>query len=144
MNAGGEALLLDTHMFLWLVTGMPGTASRRSWQLIKAAAQRNALAVSEITFWEIAVKSRKKRLHLEPDTNTWLADAARLPGIGVITLDRSVLIESALLEIPSRDPADRMLVATALRYDLRLATADADVIEGARFVHRMRVLDVRA
>ncbi len=144
MELGDEALLLDTHMFLWLVTGMPGTASRRSWQLIKAAAQRNALAVSEITFWEIAAKSRKKRLHLDPDTNTWLADAAKLPGIGVIQLDRSVLIESALLEIPNRDPADRMLVATALRYDLRLATADADVIEDARSVRRLRVLDARA
>lgn len=143
MKSGGEALLLDTHMFLWLVQGLARGASKRSWQTVKAAAKRNALAVSEITFWEIAVKARKNQLQLDPDPGAWLRDAARLPGIGVVQVDRPVLIESALLEMPSRDPADRILVATALRHGMRLATADAEIVDYAGSGSRLRVLDVR-
>jgi PIN domain nuclease of toxin-antitoxin system len=54
------------------------------------------------------------------------------------------LIESALLDMIGRDPADRILVATALRHDLRLATADTEILEYARASGRLRVLDVRA
>jgi PIN domain nuclease of toxin-antitoxin system len=66
-----------------------------------------------------------------------------MPGLGVIQVDREVLVESALLEWQHRDPADRLLVATARRYGLRIATADDQLLAYCRGAGSTNVLDVR-
>ena len=137
-----QALLLDTHVWLWLVTGDHPRMSSAAWTALAQGADRNGLAVSEVSFWEIALKCAKRRLVVAPNTREWLKKAGRTPGLGVVQLDRDVLIRSTELDIKTRDPADRMLVATALRYDLRLATADQVLIDYAEN-NRVPFLDCR-
>ena len=137
-----KALLLDTHVWIWLVTDLPRMAER-AFEALERAGERNALAVSEVSFWEIAVKSAKGNLDMPPNARDWLKRAARTPGLGVIQVDREVMVDSAELDIGVRDPVDRMLIATALRYDLRLATADASLIEYAEQNQAFSVFDCR-
>jgi PIN domain nuclease of toxin-antitoxin system len=136
-----QAFLLDTHVWLWLVFD-EGRVSDHAHKNLEEAAKRNALGLSQASIWEVAVKARKGKLDLPPDTRTWLTRATRMPGLGVMELDRDVLIRSAELEMPVRDPADRMIVATALRYDLTLATADRKVLDFAVRHPQLRVFDV--
>ena len=137
------ALLLDTHVWMWLVFDEPDRITPAVRDEIDESAQRNELAVSEVSFWEVALKASKGRLDLPPNPREWLARAGRMPGVGIIQIDRQVMIASTELDLATRDPADRMLVATALQYDLRLATADSVLINYAQIDDRLAVLDCR-
>lgn len=138
-----ESFLLDSHVWLWLVSGEARIGSS-ALQLIRAAGRRQGLAVSEISFWELALKAEKGQLEMRPDPDEWLRRAAAQPGLGVIQVDREILVRSTQLAWTRRDPADRILVASALFYDLVLATADAPILHYAEKDRRLRVLDVRA
>jgi PIN domain nuclease of toxin-antitoxin system len=137
-----RAFLIDTHVWLWLAFDEPGKLSAAARTALGEAAERNGLAISQASIWEVSLKARKRRLDLPPDTRTWLARATRMPGIGVIELDREVLVGSTELDLPVRDPADRMIVATALKYDLILATADRNLLDFAARHPQLEVLDV--
>lgn len=138
-----SAILLDTHAWLWLTFDERERASAHAWKEIEAAAVKQGVAVSDISFWEVALKSQKRILDVG-NVREWLKRARHAPGLGVIEVDRSLLVDSALLDYQGRDPADRILIATALRYDLRLATADAPIIEYAERQRALKVLDMRA
>src|SRR5688500_15047086 len=110
--------LLDTHVWIWLVADECVRANTEAWKELDASSLTHSLGVSEISFWEIDVKATTGRLELSKDVVVWLREAASTPGVGVIQVDRETLVKSALLEL-HRDPADRILVATAIRYGLR-------------------------
>ena len=135
--------LLDTHAWIWLVANERKRGNARAWKEIETAAITNSLAVSEISFWEIALKAGKGRLELSKDVVVWLREAAGTPGVGVIEVERPIFVRSALLETDNRDPADRILIATALRHSLRLATADTAILDYAKTNSQLRVLDMR-
>jgi PIN domain nuclease of toxin-antitoxin system len=134
--------LLDTHVWIWLLLGERSRANAKAWKEIDAASLTNSLAVSEISFWEVAVKATSGRLELSKDVAVWLSEAATTPGIGIIQVERETLVRSALLDL-HRDPADRILIATAIRYGIRLATADTALIEYAQRNKQLHVLDTR-
>ena len=138
-----QALLLDTHVWLWMLFHEQQKLSDKQWHTLAQHGERNALAVSEVSFWEVAVKAAKGRLDLPPSTSEWLKRAARTPGTGIIQVDRDVMVHSAELNLSTNDPADRMLVATALKYDLRLATADMRLLNYADKNRALSVLDCR-
>ena len=138
------ALLLDTHVWLWMLFDELQRIPPRAVDVLREHTERNGLAVSEVSFWELAVKARKGHLHLPPTTREWLKRASRMPGIGIVQIDRNVMVDSAELDAPFRDPADRMLIATSLRYDLTLATADRHIIDYASENKAFSVLDCRA
>lgn len=134
--------LLDTHAWIWLLFNERQRANKKAWQEIDQAALTQSLAVSEISFLEIARKAGKGKLELFKDPVVWLREAATTPGIGFIDVSRETLVQSALLDMHA-DPADRILVATALRYSLRLATADVALLQYAERNDRLKVLDMR-
>ena len=136
-----QALLLDTHVLLWLIGNHRERMTTRAWQEIEVRAERNGLAISDVTFWELALKIARNHLTVSPDPHAWLKQVAKTPGLGIIQLDRDVLIRSTELDVPTRDPADRMLVATALKYELTLATADRNLLAYAQREPRLAVLD---
>ena len=135
--------LLDTHAWIWLVFDERARANKHAWAEIDEASMTNSLAVSEISFWEVATKAAKGRLELTKDVVVWLREAATTPGVGVIQVERETLVKSALLEMENRDPADRILAATAIRYGLRLATADVPLLRYAERNKLLKVLDMR-
>ena len=134
--------LLDTHAWIWLVGDERKRANAKAWREIDQAALTQSLAVSEISFLEIARKAIKGTLDLYQDPVVWLREAATTPGIGFVNIERETLVRSALLEMHA-DPADRILVATALRYSLRFATADEALLSYAERNRQLKVLDMR-
>jgi PIN domain nuclease of toxin-antitoxin system len=137
-----DALLLDTHAWIWLVLEERDQMSTDTWDAIEQAATTHSIAVSEISFWEVAVKATKGKL-LTRDPRDWLHTAASKSGVGVVQVDRHTLIHSALLAFDHRDPADRILIATAMEYQLRLVTADEAILGYARQSRDLAVLDAR-
>lgn len=119
-------LLLDTHIWLWSLLE-PDRLSRPVARELEASDAE--LWLSPITIWETLMLARKERVVLEPNAPTWIRDQlARLP-FRQAALTHEVALQTARVDVPHRDPADRFLVATAQVYELTFVTADARLLE---------------
>jgi PIN domain nuclease of toxin-antitoxin system len=118
--------LLDTHVLVkWVAGGISSHAQRRALGTASAAVP---LGVANITFWEIAALYERGRLKLTLPLREWLDAAAAAPLVR--TLDLSPAVAAELTSMHSTrdwDPADRIIVATARVYGLRLLTSDARI-----------------
>jgi PIN domain nuclease of toxin-antitoxin system len=117
-----EVILLDTHVLVRYLMG-DKKLGRRSLAAIDKALAGNDLFVSAISFWEVAMLVEKRRLELDTTVTAFRSLALR-HGIQEATVDGEVAIEAAELPDAHGDPADRMLVATAILRGLTLVTAD--------------------
>jgi PIN domain nuclease of toxin-antitoxin system len=136
-----RALLLDTHIWLWYVENDARRFARRIEPLVEAAVQRGELLISAISVWEIAVLDSIRRIERSQDVRTWVGRALSFPGVRFKGLSPSIAIES--VSLPGqvhRDPADRILIATARLTGAALVTSDARILSYARQGH-VRVLN---
>ena len=119
--------LLDTHMWVWWLTGdLALTARERA--ALDAGAAVGSLFLSAISLWEAQMLHAKGRLELPLAFPNWLQRATAPPVVIVLPLDIPVI--AALDNLPDRfhgDPADRLIVATARAHQLPLATHDARI-----------------
>jgi PIN domain nuclease of toxin-antitoxin system len=119
-------IVLDTHVLVWLDAGhrrLGGEARR----VIDRALARDELAVSAITFWEVAQLQLKQRLRLRQSTASWREELLSR-GLVEIAVDGQIGILAAGLTSLTADPADRLIVATALS-GATLVTADTNLLE---------------
>ena len=119
-------LLLDTHALLWLRLGDErlGGLTRRE---IERAWVADALAVSAISFWEVAMLADKGRIRLSEDVQAWRHEHLE-QGVVEIPVDGEIGVGAANLTDFHADPADRFIVATALAGH-RLVTSDRRILE---------------
>lgn len=130
-------VLLDTHVWLWWLTGQPELPERERTSLDVAAA-RQELCVAAISLWEAQMLHAKHRIELPLPFAEWLRRAAAPNVVRVLPLDAEVVI--ALNALPTGfhgDPADRLIVATARVHRLPLATHD-ERIRSSRTVRAWR------
>lgn len=120
-------ILLDTHALLWLESGSERLGSRTR-RLVDRALADEALGVSAITFWEIGMLIAKERLALARPAERLRAE---LLGSGLVELPLTgdAALAAARLESFHADPADRLIVATALASSATLVTADSRILE---------------
>jgi PIN domain nuclease of toxin-antitoxin system len=127
-----EPLLLDTCACLWLTHGDPMSGpSRRAI----ADAQRGAagIHVSLITAWEVATLVAKGRYRLMVTPKVWFARLLALPGIRSLPLTVEILIDSTTLPgRPPKDPADRIIAASARQYGYTIVTRDSELLPYGR------------
>lgn len=119
-------ILLDTHVVVWLASG-DARVSRRAQAAIDEARQAvRGLAISDFTLVELSGLFRKKQFALTVSPEAFLSEVERR----FVVLPVTANIALRALELPTnypKDPADRIIGATALIEDLRLLTADAEI-----------------
>jgi PIN domain nuclease of toxin-antitoxin system len=120
-------ILLDTHALLWLESGSERLGSRTR-RLVDRALADEALGVSAITFWEIGMLIAKERLTLARPAERLRAE---LLGSGLVELPLTgdAALAAARLQSFHADPADRLIVATALASSATLVTADSRILD---------------
>ena len=139
-----DALLLDTHAWIWTLHAMRAHMADAAWTHIDTAARERRLFVSDISFWEVSLKASKGQLTLPAHPTLWLGQAAGAPGIQGLALTRDVLIQSTLLAgAPHADPADRILIAQAQLSNMSLLTCDTRIIDYASRQAGVPVCDAR-
>jgi PIN domain nuclease of toxin-antitoxin system len=111
-------LLLDTHIWIWLLQSPERLGPRTRQELGNKA---NELWVSPVNTWEALMLHRKKRVELSPDFLAWLRQSA--PGFLQAPFTHEIVLAAELLDMHA-DPADRFLAATAQVLDLTLVSAD--------------------
>lgn len=119
-------ILLDTHVLVWLVAASRRLGSR-SRALIERSLRTRGVAVSSITFWEIALLLERGRLPGLRDAAAWRRDVLAA-GVVEQALDGSIALRASGLAGMSEDPADRFIVATALVHEGLLVTADERIL----------------
>jgi PIN domain nuclease of toxin-antitoxin system len=119
-------IVLDTHALIWWVSD-PKRIPPKATRLINAAiGGGEPIAVSSISLWEVARLVANGRLTLTMDTDAWIERVEALSFLTFVSVDNEIAVRSVQLEnFPHRDPADRMIVSTALGLGATLITADA-------------------
>jgi PIN domain nuclease of toxin-antitoxin system len=117
-------LLLDTHVWLWLLDENPKLKPTTLALLSDPGHER---FLSPVTVWEILVLAGKGRLDLGHNPQQWIARSLQETGATEAPLTHEIARMSRMLGL-HEDPADRFLVATAKVLDLHLVTADEKIL----------------
>lgn len=125
--------LLDTHILLWWHEDR-GRLSRDQQEVIAAADADSPLLISDISLWEVAMLHSLGRIRLTIPLREWLGKLASPPLVRRNGMSPAIAAELASLpDSFHRDPADRILVATARVLGATLLTRDRRITE-ARLV----------
>lgn len=128
-------LLLDTHIFLWLMNG-DTTLKQEYQELIQKTCTSHFLFIAAISVWEIAMLQKKNRICLTQPLHQWFDKVGSLPFIKIAPLSRQISVESCFLPGTFHgDPADRMIVTTSRVLDIPLLTRDHKIIHYAQESH---------
>lgn len=121
-------IILDTHIWIWWV-GENSDLTKEYQDLIRSR-QEQGIGVSSISCWEIALLHAKQRLNLSLPVLQWLETSLSLPNIVLLPLSPRIAVESNNLPDEfHKDPADRIIVATARVYDCPLVTYDSKILQ---------------
>jgi len=98
--------------------------------VIDKAGEDSPLGLSDISLWEIATLTELGRIALDRPLREWLEQASAPPLVRRVGISPAIASEvAALPETFPRDPADRIIVATARLLGARLLTSDQRIIE---------------
>lgn len=121
-------IVLDTHALIWWVSGDTAQFSAAAMDIIKAEQSDGEILVSSITAWEIAMLVAKERIALSMDVAQWLDVVSQIDNVRFVPVDNEISVKST--ELPGefhKDPADRMIVATARKFAAPLVSADEKI-----------------
>ena len=123
--------LLDTHVLIRWLNDRSQLSSRQR-QVIGAADDDSPLLVSDISLWEVATLHSLGRIRLSIPLREWLEKAVAPPLVRRLGISPAIAAEMAALpDWFHRDPADRILVATARTLGATLLTQDRRIVDSA-------------
>lgn len=119
-------ILLDTHVVVWLSYDHGRLSAKAQAAIKEARARERGVAISAMTLIEVAMLSSYGRIQLSPDLDTFLSDIEQR----FVVLPVTAKIALQAFELPAnypKDPADRIIGATALVEDIPLVSADNEI-----------------
>ena len=121
-------IVLDTHVWIWFISE-PEVLSKQALKAVSEAVEEKKVLISSISAWEVALLVKKKRLELSLEVSDWVTKSENLPFVQFITVSNSIAVKSVNLPQPLHpDPADRIIIATALSVGAPLVTKDIKLL----------------
>jgi PIN domain nuclease of toxin-antitoxin system len=120
-----KMILLDTHALIWLAND-PDKLSRGASEAIHSARQSDGLAISAITLWEVAWLATHGRFDFVGTADALIERISSKIAIRPITPKIAVLANQFPATY-SKDPSDRLIVATAMAEGIALVTKDRNI-----------------
>jgi PIN domain nuclease of toxin-antitoxin system len=114
-------MVLDTHIWIWWITGMP-QASQEVLELIRL--NRANLCISAMSLWEAHLLMEKKRLVVRGKPDRVIRKWLETYPLEVVPVSGEIALLGRTLPIEHGDPADRLILATAVSRKMPLITAD--------------------
>jgi PIN domain nuclease of toxin-antitoxin system len=118
-------ILLDTHALLWWALD-PKQLSQRALEATAEMEKHGGFA-SSISVWELGVKVARGKLELGLSLEELVRRIERSSAIDLLPVDTTVWLGSLALDWDHRDPADRVIVSTALLKGVPLLTKDETI-----------------
>ena len=123
--------LLDTHVLIWWLNGRERLSPAQR-EVVESAGSQTPLLVSDISLWEVATLHGLGRIRLTLPLREWLDRAVAPPLVRRLGISPAIAAELATLPGSfHRDPADRILVATARVLGATLLTQDRRIVDAA-------------
>lgn len=116
-----EVIVLDTHIWLWLINANFDQFPSHWRDQIESA---NRVGISPLSCYEIALAHRKGRIRLPSTAQDWFSNATAPAGIELFPLTEAIAARAVNLSPVHRDPFDRLIIATALESGAKLASGD--------------------
>ena len=119
-------IVIDTHVWVWWQAD-PKRLSKRAARALKNA---KSIGIPAICLWEFSMLVQRDRIRIDRSALEWLNDALDVPGVRIVELTPSVAVQSTRLPWTfHNDPADRLIVATALNEGAPLISADQKFVD---------------
>jgi PIN domain nuclease of toxin-antitoxin system len=137
-----DIVLLDTHIWLDVALGRRRGMDARIVRKLDRAAAAGSLYVAAVTPWEVATLVRRGKVRVNGPVLEFITESLRETRTAVAPLEPSVAVDA--VELPAwehRDPADRMIVATARHLGGVLVTRDTAILDYAASTKAVRVLE---
>jgi len=120
--------ILDTHILVWWLRSEPGQLTNaQSHALAEIERLREPVGLSAMSLWELAMMIDRKQLVVTSSLNAWLEELENHPLLTILPLTARIAAESVQLAGFHRDPADRIIVASARQHGLTLLTSDSRI-----------------
>ena len=120
-------IVLDTHAWIWWLTA-PEKLNSKTRKLIDRNLSNSDVRVSSISVWETAMLVARGRLNFAIDFPTWMNTVIAVPGVKFHPVDNVIAYQA--VNLPGTfhaDPADRMIVATAIGLEATLISGDQKI-----------------
>ena len=123
-------IVIDTHILVWWVSGVETLSTAAKKAIKNTLSNSSEVLVSSISAWEIAMLVETGRLVLSMDVESWLDEVSQIDGVRFLPVDNEIGVKSTALPGEfHKDPADRMIVATARKLAVPLVTADEKILQ---------------
>lgn len=123
-------IVLDTHVLIWWVNGDTEKISPKAQTTIQNEISNGEIIISSISAWEIAMLVNKECITLSMDLEQWLLLIEQIETVKFYAIDNEIALKST--QLPGefhKDPADRMIVATARKLGATLISADEKILK---------------
>jgi len=115
-------IILDTHIWVnWILIGDSGLTK----PILAAMNSQSSMAVSAISCFEVSLLVKQRKLELPLPINEWLKEALTESGVKCLPVTCEISHLSVTLKDIHKDPADRIIIATAIIHDALLASVDS-------------------
>lgn len=123
-------IVLDTHALIWW-TDSPQKLSEKARRIIEEEKLKEGnILVSSISTLEIYRLVKNRKLQLMNHVDSWLEKVESLPAVRFIPMDNRIAAYSInLTDFDHKDPADRIIIATALQYGAAVVSSDKKILE---------------
>ncbi|MBC1223489.1 type II toxin-antitoxin system VapC family toxin [Nostoc sp. UCD121] len=116
-----EIIILDTHIWIWYINRELDQFPTSWLEIIETA---NQVRISPVSCYEVALAQQRGRLLLPSPVNQWFQEALEPSGISLLPLTPAIASSAVNLSPIHRDPFDRIIIATAIEYQAKLASID--------------------
>ena len=138
-----DALLLDTHIALWLDSGHDSLRPSTRTLIDDCWRSGGTIFLSSVTAWEIALLVDLARIELDLPVDAWMQRFLDRPGIEAVSLTHHAAARSyALNHLEHRDPADRLLIATAIDLGCPLVSYDERILQFSKKAGRQHSFSI--
>lgn len=121
--------LLDTHVAVWLSAGS-SHLKKGSLNYLESEFNARKLFVSPISAWEVGMLVSRGRLDVGQDVLSWFNGFLEKFSVTLLDITPEIAVNSSFLPgVFHGDPADRILVATAMSNSKTLVTADQKIVD---------------
>ena len=122
-------IVLDTNALIWWINDTQ-KLSKKARKIVKDAEETRTIYISSISVLEIYLLIKKRRLGLYRMADDWLQKVEDLSYVHFVPIDNKIAVLSVeLADFVHKDPADRIIIATALNLGAKLVTSDKKMLD---------------